>query len=110
MWPNPQFLADLVTFTEEILNEKCHFLYTDFVDCVKSQAAKILEGLREKWPSSVFGNFSHSAFIAFFWILLNLIIFEKKRWASYSLSISKIIELERCGYLKVQSYKLKKHW
>ena len=26
MWPNPQFPADLVTYTEEILNEKLHFL------------------------------------------------------------------------------------
>ena len=26
MWPNPQFLTDLVTFTEEILNKKVHFL------------------------------------------------------------------------------------
>ena len=26
MWPNPQFSADLVTFTEEILNGKLHFL------------------------------------------------------------------------------------
>ena len=26
MWPNPQFPADLVTFTEEILNGKFHFL------------------------------------------------------------------------------------
>ena len=26
MWPNPQFPADLVLFTEEILNEKLHFL------------------------------------------------------------------------------------
>ena len=25
-WPNPQFSADLVTFTEEILNGKPHFL------------------------------------------------------------------------------------
>ena len=28
MWPNPQETADLVTFTEEILNEKFHFLYS----------------------------------------------------------------------------------
>ena len=28
MWPNPQFPADLVTFTEEILNGKLHFLYS----------------------------------------------------------------------------------
>ena len=26
MWPNPQETADLVTFTEEILNEKLRFL------------------------------------------------------------------------------------
>ena len=26
MWPNPQFPADLVTFTEEILNVKLNFL------------------------------------------------------------------------------------
>ena len=29
MWPNPQFPADLVTFTEEILNEKLHFLCSE---------------------------------------------------------------------------------
>ena len=29
MWPNLQFSADLVTFTEEILNGKLHFLYSD---------------------------------------------------------------------------------
>ena len=26
MWPNPQGTADLVTFTEEIVNGKLHFL------------------------------------------------------------------------------------
>ena len=26
MWPNPQETVDLVTFNEEILNEKLHFL------------------------------------------------------------------------------------
>ena len=26
MWPNPSFPADLVAFTEEILNGKLHFL------------------------------------------------------------------------------------
>ena len=29
MWPNPQFSADFVTFTEEILNEKFHVLWSD---------------------------------------------------------------------------------
>ena len=30
MWPNPQFPADLVTFTEEIFNGKLHFLCSKF--------------------------------------------------------------------------------
>ena len=30
MWPNPQFPADLVTFTEEILDEKLNFLRSEF--------------------------------------------------------------------------------
>ena len=29
MWPNPQFSAYLVTFTEEILNGKLQFLCSD---------------------------------------------------------------------------------
>ena len=29
MWPNPQFPADLVTFTEEILNGKLHLLCSE---------------------------------------------------------------------------------
>ena len=29
MWPNPQIPADLVTFTEEILNGKIDFLCSD---------------------------------------------------------------------------------
>ena len=28
MWPNPQKTSDLVTFTEEILNEKLPFLWS----------------------------------------------------------------------------------
>ena len=28
-WPNPQLPADLATFTEEIFNEKLHFLCSD---------------------------------------------------------------------------------
>ena len=29
MWPNPQEPADLVKFTEEMLNGKLQFLYSD---------------------------------------------------------------------------------
>ena len=38
MWPNPQETADLVTFTEEILNGKVHFLWK-----------QILEMISQKW-------------------------------------------------------------
>ena len=31
MWPNSQESADLVTFTEEILNGKLYFLCSDFL-------------------------------------------------------------------------------
>ena len=30
MWPNPRETADLVTFTEEFLNGKLHFLCSDW--------------------------------------------------------------------------------
>ena len=29
MWPNPQFPVDMVTFTDETLNRKLHFLCSD---------------------------------------------------------------------------------
>ena len=44
MWPNPPFPADLVTFTEEILNGKLHFL------CSKTLIVK-----RSFWDKFQFG-------------------------------------------------------
>ena len=32
MWPNPPFPADLVTFTEDILNGKLHVLCSGYSD------------------------------------------------------------------------------
>ena len=40
MWPNPQFPTDLVTFTEEILNGKLHFLSTAVVESLFIKVAK----------------------------------------------------------------------
>ena len=37
MWPNPQKTTDLVTFTEEILNGKLHFLCSVFSGKVLSK-------------------------------------------------------------------------
>ena len=31
MWPNPQEAVDIITFTEEILNEKLHFLGSAYI-------------------------------------------------------------------------------
>ena len=45
MWPNPQFPADLVTFTEEILNGKLHFFVqwkkNTLVKCEESRLKKL---------------------------------------------------------------------
>ena len=32
MWLDPQLAADLVTFTEEILNVKLHILHSDIIE------------------------------------------------------------------------------
>ena len=34
MWPSPQETVDLVIFTEEILNEKLHFLYSVYFKAI----------------------------------------------------------------------------
>ena len=43
MWQNPQEAADLVTFTEEILNGKLHFL------CIEWNISKKDNGKLSKW-------------------------------------------------------------
>ena len=40
MWPNQQETADLVTFTEEILNGKLHFLYSVYRTAVPKNFTK----------------------------------------------------------------------
>ena len=41
MWSNPQFAADFVTFTEEILNVKLHFLCNDAEEQYRSKIISI---------------------------------------------------------------------
>ena len=43
MWPNPQFPANLVTFTEEILNGKLQFL------CSEPDKEGSYVNLKKKW-------------------------------------------------------------
>ena len=47
MWPNPQKSADLVTFTEGILNEKLHSLCSDMSMCFGKNPC--LKGLLPKF-------------------------------------------------------------
>ena len=42
MWPNPQETADLVTFTEETLNGKLHFLRSECWSVVFKDRLQIL--------------------------------------------------------------------
>ena len=49
MWPNLQFPADLVTFTEEILNGKLHFLWSE-IDTWE----KVLICDKERWQCPSF--------------------------------------------------------
>ena len=51
MWPDPQQTADLVTFTEEILNRKFHFLCN--VRLVRLQISMVVKiESWEKWKFS----------------------------------------------------------
>ena len=43
MWRNPQFAADLATFTEEILNGKLHFLRSDISNLANIYLLKVDE-------------------------------------------------------------------
>ena len=43
MWPNPQEIADLVTFTEEIVNEKLQFLCSDPWKSTSAEAHRIIK-------------------------------------------------------------------
>ena len=68
MWPKPQEPADLVTFTEEILNEKLHFLcceclYVRHLPQLQSIFIKKDKTLREKCP-----------YVEFFWSIFSCIL------------------------------------
>ena len=55
MWPNPQETADLVTFTEEILNGKLHFLCRDTKDfCFENDEVGIKKVLQDSWKETFF--------------------------------------------------------
>ena len=59
MWPNPQFPAHLVLFTEEILNGKLHFLYNEGVilSSIHDQIRSSLRILPHLLKKSLMKNF-----------------------------------------------------
>ena len=71
MWPNLQFLADLVTFTEEILNGKFHFLCSE--KCTKRKFN--LQPVSRRLGEMIFKKKK----------IQILLIFKNKQFASFSL-------------------------
>ena len=63
MWPNPEFAADLVTFTEEILNEKLHFLSNagTFSNVMTKDQFPLKENFpwKSKWANFIAWNLRH---------------------------------------------------
>ena len=47
MWPNPQFPADLATFTEEILNSKLHFLCSHLQKLEEKKCPKMVQNIQQ---------------------------------------------------------------
>ena len=58
MWPNPQKTADLVTFTEEILNEKLHFLWSESAIDTMMAKFKISAHSKESFIYPLFMGFN----------------------------------------------------
>ena len=70
MWPNPQETADLVTFTEEILNEKLYFLCS--VTC-KNGVSTILFNITARGAAVTEGNFPNSQLDSWNQLMLELV-------------------------------------
>ena len=56
MWPNPQFPADLVTFTEETMNWKFHF-WSIGIECDLSWLKRTFILLNAIWRNDKFTSF-----------------------------------------------------
>ena len=88
MWPNPQETADLVTFTEVILNGKLHFLWNVSI-LVGQNVVRLpafLHFQMESWHQTVFWNVITRRLMTesyFMWIM--------ERKLSKSCKLSKLI-------------------
>ena len=51
MWSNPQFSADLVTLTEEILDENFIFLWSVELNTQQKETAVVFDTWEYKWAN-----------------------------------------------------------
>ena len=54
MWPNPQFPANLVTFTEEIFNGKLHFLWAKQKEEKRRKKERTFSEAKKDHPANKF--------------------------------------------------------
>ena len=94
MWPNPQFPADLVTFTEVILNGKLHFLCCNF---------------RLKAPSQMFDRvWIHCwNFLFQFFPWIQAVITPRQTWRSFYFIILTIENACTLAQEKINAYESK---
>ena len=59
MWPNPQDTADLVTFTEEILNGKLHFCAVSGNMCITIVCYPVCQVIKLIYLSILIKSFSY---------------------------------------------------
>ena len=78
MWPNPQFSADLITFTKEILKGELHFLCS-VQTCIDYESSMLQDQvdwyLYPKASIIVWNSFS---FVTPFWCYMYLYVFRMK--------------------------------
>ena len=102
MWPNPQFPADLVTFTDEILNGKLHFLCSVFL-----RILSVLGVFRDPGCTSVLCIFSNNQLQVslFRHFLINKFPWRDKT-SEFMTSVFNFFEWSKCGTKQdfVQSY------
>ena len=95
MWPNPQFSADLVTFTEEILNEKFHFLCSSICDLDLYRAQKTRTGSLKKacWMmSQKFCKFSEKGLLGIYLTTAGVVEYDSIQKVFMDVSMSSYIE------------------
>ena len=94
MWPNAQEPVDLVTFTEEILNGKLHFLCSvgKKRHCVFKQVIKILfKDDIKPWLASFYEVFDSNDFVYIILFLFSKVLYNEKQKLS-KLSASSFTE------------------